>query len=182
MREEDRTQLVFVISGVKNSGKTTMVERLIPLLSGRGLKVATVKHDGHDYEADVPGTDSYRHFAAGAVGTAIFSPTKFSLVKRTPGMTEEDMIRFFPEADLVLLEGFKWTGYPKIEIVRQGNSALPVCDPKTVRAIATDFLKAEELPEEWKGIPVMDMNHLEELCDVICQEWLYAKKQNEKRN
>ena len=164
-----KTPFVFVISGVKNSGKTTMVERLIPVLSARGLSVATVKHDGHDYDADVPGTDSYRHFAAGSIGTAIFSPTKFSLVKRQAGVNEEDMIKFFPEADVILLEGFKWTAYPKIEIVRNGNSKAPVCDPATVRAIASDFLTPETLPEEYAHIPVYSMDVYEALAEVIVE-------------
>lgn len=63
---------IFAISGVKNSGKTTLITRLLPILSGQGLLVATIKHDGHDFNADVPGTDTYRHFHAGAYGTAIF--------------------------------------------------------------------------------------------------------------
>ena len=61
MREDsvkDDRQLIFAISGYKNSGKTTMIENLIPILTGYGYKVATIKHDAHDFEPDVPGTDS----------------------------------------------------------------------------------------------------------------------------
>lgn len=64
---------LFAISGVKNSGKTTLITKLIPVFRKYGLRTATIKHDGHDFEADVPGTDTYRHLQAGAYGTAVFS-------------------------------------------------------------------------------------------------------------
>ena len=57
---------VLAVCGEKHTGKTTLVERLVAALSARGLRVATVKHDGHEFAADVAGTDSYRHRAAGA--------------------------------------------------------------------------------------------------------------------
>ena len=69
--------VVFAVSGVKNSGKTTLIEKIIPKLKEHGLKVATIKHDGHDFEGDVEGTDTYKHKRAGAYGTAIFSKNKF---------------------------------------------------------------------------------------------------------
>ena len=64
---------VAVICGVKNSGKTTLITRLVRLLSEKGIRTAVIKHDGHDFECDIPGTDSYRIREAGAYGTAVFS-------------------------------------------------------------------------------------------------------------
>ena len=61
---------IFAISGVKNSGKTTLITQILPILSGQGLAVATIKHDGHDFDADVPGTDTYRHCKA-----ALYQPS-----------------------------------------------------------------------------------------------------------
>lgn len=69
--------LILAVCGVKNSGKTILIQKLIPLLQNQGLKVAAVKHDGHDFEPDVPGTDSHSFWKAGAVGTAIFSDSKY---------------------------------------------------------------------------------------------------------
>ena len=60
--------LILAVCGVKNSGKTILIQKLIPLLQNQGLKVAAVKHDGHDFTPDVPGTDSHRMKAAGAFG------------------------------------------------------------------------------------------------------------------
>ena len=104
---------VFAVSGYKNSGKTTMVTRLIPELTKRGYKVAVIKHDGHDFESDVPGTDSYRHQKAGAYGTAVFSKNRFLVTKECQGITERELFAAFPEADIILIEGLKNSSYPK---------------------------------------------------------------------
>ena len=104
---------VFAVSGWKNSGKTTMITRLVPELVRRGYKVAVIKHDGHDFESDVPGTDSYRHQKAGAYGTAVFSDHRFLITKEYQGITERELFAAFPEADIILIEGLKNSPYPK---------------------------------------------------------------------
>ena len=109
--------LVIAVSGVKNSGKTTLIEAMLPLLAEAGLRVAVIKHDGHCFDPDPPGTDTGRFMAAGAAGTAIFDGEKFKVVKKQP-VTEAFLIAQFPEADLILLEGFKYTPWPKLEVVR----------------------------------------------------------------
>ena len=114
----EQKPMLFAISGVKNSGKTTLITKLIPILTEKGLKVATIKHDGHEFAPDVPGTDTWVHLQAGALGTAIFSDTKFMVVKQEAGVTETRLQEMFPEADLILLEGFKYSSYPKMEILR----------------------------------------------------------------
>ena len=104
---------VFAISGYKNSGKTTMITRLLPELKRRGYRVAVVKHDGHDFESDVPGTDSWRHQKAGAYGTAVFSKNRILITKDWEDVNEKMLFQAFPEADIILLEGMKHSGYPK---------------------------------------------------------------------
>ena len=152
---------IVAISGVKNSGKTTLMEKLIRTLSGRDLQVAAVKHDGHDFTPDVPGTDSWRFGQAGACGYAIYSPYRYQLVRQTQGVCERDFFDAFPEADVILLEGFKDSSYPKIEVVRAGNSDAPVCDPNTLLAVATD------LPLELGGVPVLGLEDVEAMADLI---------------
>lgn len=104
---------VYCISGYKNSGKTTTVTKLIPLLKEKGYRVAVIKHDGHDFEADVEGTDSWKHKEAGAYGTAVFSDHRFLVTKECKGITEKELMEFFPEADIILIEGLKNSRYPK---------------------------------------------------------------------
>ena len=159
-----KNRAIAAISGVKNSGKTTLMEKLIRVLTGRGLQVVAIKHDSHDFTPDVPGTDSWRFGQAGACGYAIYSPWRYQLVRQTQGVCERDFFQAFPEADVILLEGFKDSPYPKIEVVRAGNSTAPVCDPRTLLAVATD------LPLSLDGIPVLGLDDVEVIADLILEQ------------
>lgn len=163
---------IVAISGVKNSGKTTLICRLLEIFKEKGLRVVVLKHDGHDFEPDVPGTDTYRQLQAGAYGTVVFSKGKYMLVKQQPQITEKELLEFFPEADLILLEGFKYSNYPKIEIVRKGNSAESVCNPKRLMAIATN-LDAEErealsIPED---VPLFELDNAKSIAEFILSDY-----------
>lgn len=118
---------VLAVSGLHNSGKTTLLEKLLPALRSRGLKVGVIKHDGHDFTPDVPGTDSYRLREAGAEGVAVYSGQRYLLTEAFR-LTEQDLLALFERHgyDLVLLEGFKDSGWPKIEVVRREISDTPV--------------------------------------------------------
>ncbi len=153
-------QKILAVSGVKNSGKTTLLEKLIPALTARGIRAAVVKHDGHGFAADREGTDTCHLLAAGAMGAAIFDGEKFQAVKYA-AVTESDLIALYPEADLILLEGFKWTDYPKIELVRKGNSEAPVCAAETLIALVTDT--AARVP----GVPTFDYSDVDALANHI---------------
>lgn len=111
--QDKKKPFVFAVSGYKNSGKTTLITKLIPALTKRGYRVAVIKHDGHDFESDVPGTDSYRHRQAGAYGTAVFSNKRFMVTKECQKITEQELFLAFPEADIILIEGLKNSTYPK---------------------------------------------------------------------
>ena len=160
-------QKILAVSGVKNSGKTTLLTKLIPALRARGIACAVIKHDGHGFAADREGTDTCRMLAAGATGAAIFDGEKFQAVKYA-AVTERELFSLYPEADLILLEGFKWTDYPKIEIVRKGVSASPVCDPDTILALVTDT--DARLP----GIPTYAMDDIAGIAARIEQEVRHA--------
>lgn len=165
----------FAVSGVKNSGKTTLITKLLPVLTGRELKVATIKHDGHDFQTDVPGTDTFAHFQAGAYGTVVFSEHKFMVVKKQPEearaeqMTPEQLASWFPEADLILLEGFKDSGYPKLELIRGTNSSDCVCRGRNLRAVVTDLAPGavKGLPE---GVPVFGLEDVESIAEFILKD------------
>lgn len=104
---------IFAISGEKNSGKTTLIEAMLPIFKEKGIKTAVIKHDGHSFEPDVPGTDTFRFLKSGAQGTAVFDSEKFMLVKYC-SLSETELFKAFPEADLILIEGLKHSSYPKI--------------------------------------------------------------------
>lgn len=169
MREINKLkkQSIIVICGVKNSGKTTLITKLIPKFTSLGYKVATIKHDGHDFDADVEGTDSYKHKQAGAYGTAVFSKNKFMVVKEQKETDESELIKLFPEADIIFLEGFKNSVYPKVEIVRKGNSCESVCNKDNLIAIASDIENNEKnLDLENK---IIDLNNIDKIVEKIIQ-------------
>lgn len=159
---------LFAVSGVKNSGKTTLITKLIPIFKKYGLCVATIKHDGHDFEADVPGTDTHAHMQAGAHGTAVFSKTKYMIVKQEEKVSEQGLAEYFPEADIILLEGFKYSGYPKLELVRKGNSEGSVCHNQGLIAIVSDF---DVKQNRNKAVPLLDLNDPEEVAEFILDYW-----------
>lgn len=130
--------IVVAVSGVKNSGKTTLIGQLIPALRQQGLETAVIKHDGHSFSPDTPGTDTRRFWDRGAAATAVFDEEKTALVCRGQVAPERLVEAFSPLADVILLEGFKYSAYPKIELVRQAVSTAPVCDPATVLAYVSD--------------------------------------------
>lgn len=163
MKEKNKPVLIAV-SGVKNSGKTTLIEKLIPKLNSEGLKVATVKHDGHDFDADIEGTDTFKHRKAGAYGTAIFSKNKFMVIKEQKNTYENELISYFDDCDVILLEGFKFSDYPKIEIVRKGNSSESVCKKENLLAVVSDI---EELKSNNGDLRVIDINDIDSIVELL---------------
>ena len=128
--------------GRSNTGKTTVIERLIPILRERGLKVAIIKHHPHDFEIDKPGKDTYRYKQAGAKIAILASPHKVAVVADTETeLTLEEIIaRYIHDADLLIVEGFKREEIPKIEVFQRKEGAnIPVCaGDKNLIAVITD--------------------------------------------
>ncbi len=115
----------IAIVGRHNSGKTTLVVKLIEELASRGYDVGSVKHHHHDrFEIDIPGKDSYRHRHAGATETVIACPGQIARVKTTEGEMEcADIVASMPGHDIVIVEGYRKSGLPTIEVMRQENRA-----------------------------------------------------------
>ena len=163
-----KKQKIIAVSGLKNTGKTTLITGLIPFFKEKGLSVSVIKHDGHNFEPDVPGTDSFFIRRAGADGVAVFSESRVMVIKERTDVSEEDLIRAFPDADLILLEGFKYSDYPKIELVRRGISEGPVCDPRYLLALVTDF-SYKDLPAVYRQVPLFspDMEDVGRLAEYL---------------
>ena len=113
------------IVGRHNSGKTTIIEKLIAELVARGLDVGSVKHHSHaGFEIDYPGKDSYRHRAAGASETVIAAPGQMARIKTLEGEMEcHDIVRTMPGHDIIVVEGYRKSGLPTIEVMRAANEA-----------------------------------------------------------
>ena len=158
------SQPVLGVTGWKNSGKTTLVERLVAELVRRGRRISTVKHAHHDFDIDVPGTDSFRHRQAGASEVAIVSARRWALMHELRDEDEPPLAsvlsRLAP-CELVIVEGYKREGHPKIEARRLGardTTPLSARDPSIV-AVAADHAQPGET------LPVFDIDDIAAIAD-----------------
>ena len=138
-KKKASTPFVSVV-GNSGSGKTTFLEKLIPELIGRGLKVGTIKHDVHGFEMDKPGKDSWRHKHAGASATVISSPYQIGMVMDVMyDHKPDELLPIFNGMDIVLTEGYKRGEHPKMEIFRTQITNEPLCKSDTsLLALITD--------------------------------------------
>jgi molybdopterin-guanine dinucleotide biosynthesis protein B len=123
---------VTAIIGRQGSGKTTLIERLIPAIRGRGLTVSTIKHTHHhQFELEPPGKDSHRHRAAGAAEVILASDAGWARIASSPRPASlEALLAELRPVDLVLVEGFKQLEWlRRVEVFRGPGSPLAVEDP-----------------------------------------------------
>jgi molybdopterin-guanine dinucleotide biosynthesis protein B len=159
------TPIVAVV-GWKNSGKTTLVTRLVAELTARGLSVATVKHAHHGFAIDVDGTDSARHREAGARQVAIVSSARIAVIKETgpgPEPRLRDAIAMLDPCDVLVVEGFKSAPVSKIEIRRRASaSQVPLApDDPWVVAIVADHAT------DGAGRPVFEIDQIGAVADFV---------------
>jgi len=129
---------IICVSGLKNSGKTALIEALIPLLAKEGVRTAVIKHHGHGFAGEIPdrpGTDTYRFLAGGAYGTVIYDDETFAMVKRETASIDS-LIALFPDADLILIEGAKAGDFPRVAMLRAGQPL--TSDEATLLCAVTD--------------------------------------------
>lgn len=126
--------------GRSNSGKTTFIERVIPELVRAGYKVATVKHAGHGFDLDTEGKDSWRHKQAGASSVVILSKGSMAVFADVSDQLKVEDVRdrlLDDTYDLIIAEGWKHEGYPKIVIVRDQLGEVPI-SPEGLLAVVSD--------------------------------------------
>lgn len=158
---------IVCIVGKSNSGKTTLIERLIPALRSRGYRLATIKHAGHDFDMDRPGKDSHRHKCAGAEAVMVAGPNRIALFRDVASPRLDELAGYFPDVDLILTEGYKRADQPKIEICRAARSETPLClgDPSLV-ALVTDCVAPAA------DIPVFSLDDVDALADLVEHRFL----------
>ena len=139
---------ILSIIGKSNSGKTTLLEKLIPELKRRGYRVATIKHHTHPgFEIDQPGKDTWRHAQAGSDHVIIAAPDKIASIRRLEHeLTLDEIAAQVTDVDLILSEGYKRAGKPAIEVVRLANGLELVSQPPQLIAIAADTRLDTSLP------------------------------------
>jgi len=157
---------VYGIVGRKNAGKTHLVERLVRAATRRGLVVSTVKHAHHAFDIDQPGKDSHRHREAGAREVIVSSALRYALVHEHRGDAESslpELLARLSPCDLVLVEGFKSSSHPKLEVYRSTCVEQPLCGADaTIEAIAVDAGTAVDT-----GLPRLPLDDTEAVLDFI---------------
>jgi molybdopterin-guanine dinucleotide biosynthesis protein B len=156
---------VIGLAGWSGSGKTTLLTKLIPLLVGRGLKVATLKHAHHAFEVDHPGKDSHEHRKAGASEVIVSSARRWVQIHevgREDEATLPQLLRRLSPCDLVLVEGFKRQKHPKLEVFRHAVGRAPLHpDDTRIVAVASD----QSFPDA--SIPVVNLDDIARIADII---------------
>lgn len=156
------TPPIVCFVGRSNSGKTTLIERLILELTGEGYRVATIKHAGHGFDLDTEGKDSWRHKRAGASQVVVLSKGSLAMftdvAEELP--VEEIRDRFInKDIDLIIAEGWKSQGYPKVIVVRE---ELQEVDVSLEGLIAVASIKPISVDVPW-----FDRDDVQSLANLI---------------
>jgi molybdopterin-guanine dinucleotide biosynthesis protein B len=156
---------VLGIVGWSGAGKTTLITQLIPLLSRRGLRVATLKHAHHAFDVDQPGKDSYEHRKAGACEVLVSSARRWVQMHEVGEGAEAalpELLQRVSPCDLILVEGFKTANHFKLEVFRQANGKPSLhSDDTRILAVASD----QAFPDA--RITVVDLNDIPAIADVV---------------
>jgi len=158
---------IISIAGKSNSGKTTLLEKLIFELNSRGYKIGSVKHTHDGFDFDKPGKDSWRHKRAGARATLVVTDTKIALVKEDTRPDIDKMQTFLGDMDLILAEGFKKHPLKKIEIFRiDSDHKEPMClqDPNLIAFVTDSGYRPQ--------VPVFGLNDVQEIASFIEKNYL----------
>jgi len=157
---------VVVFAGKSDSGKTTLIEKLIAEIKSRCYRVGVIKHTAHGFDMDQPGKDSWRHQKAGADTVLLAAPDSLAMIKKQASAPLDDLLTYFEGMDLVLVEGFKLAEKPKIEILRAASNAVPFCrGDRNLIALVTDT-------DTDLGVPRFDLNDISRIADFLEEKFL----------
>lgn len=162
---------IITIVGKSDSGKTTLLEKLISSLVRRGYRIGTVKHAHDGFEMDTEGKDSWRHRKAGAGGTLVITEGKVAMVKDDRASDIEKMETYLSDMDIILAEGFKRQDLPKIEVFRALSvHKTPLCmEDKNLIAFVTD--------SDYKpNVPIFGLEDIDRIADFIESRFLKKGK------
>jgi len=151
------------------TGKTTLLEKVIPELRAMGFRVGLIKHAHHDFDIDIPGKDSWRLRQAGATQVMVASRKRWALITEYPTAHAEPKLNELLQQldttllDLVLVEGFKHELFPKIEL-RRSELDRPEIYPEDVHVIAM----AHDAPADYPcPLPLLDINQPRQIAQFI---------------
>lgn len=172
--------------GRHNSGKTTLLVRVIAELVARGINVGSIKHHGHrGFDIDIPGKDSYRHREAGSSDVVVVSPDLMARITELDHEVEcSDIVDTMPDHDIVIVEGFRQSGLDVIEVLRAGNerdisAADEFCETGTVRdvapvAVVSDIERVRSAAKR-QGVRSFGLDDIESIADYLQAEYVRPK-------
>ena len=157
--------VVSIVGRHSNSGKTTLLVKLISEAKRRGWRVAAVKHDVHGFEMDKPGKDTWRFAQAGADVVAISSPQKMAMLEVVhEERTLDQVLERIQDVDLIFTEGYKHEKKPRIEVFRSEVHVELYSQPEELIAIASDVSFDE-------GVPCFDLEDAVGICDFLAEKY-----------
>ncbi len=162
----NKKPVISIVSSVSNLGKTTLIEKIVKVLKNRGYKVGVIKHDAHQFQIDYPGKDSYRFTEAGADNVVITSDNKVAMIKKIEKRESiEELLGLFQDVDIVIVEGFKESAFPKIEVYRKSKDSHLLY--RDFENNFTNFIAVAADEKMKLDIPVLDLNNADEIADFI---------------
>lgn len=169
-QQQSNHPAVVSFAGFSGSGKTTLVEQVIRLLTEKNYKVGAVKHEGHHFDIDKPGKDSWRMTQAGAAVTVICDNEKLAMIRQHEAAPSPDAViaDYFNGMDIVIIEGWKSSAPNRIEVHRRETGHAPLClqpDARGFVAVATDTALDTSLP-------LLDINNPPEVVEFIVSTFL----------
>lgn len=157
--------VISIVGGKSNSGKTTLLEKLIREAKRRGWRVATLKHDVHGFEMDQPGKDTWRHAQAGADVVAISSPQRIAILESVVDeQSLDEVLARIHGVDVIFTEGYKHGNKPKIEVYRSAVHQELFSKPEELLAIASDISFDN-------GIPCFGLDDAQGICELIQEKF-----------
>jgi molybdopterin-guanine dinucleotide biosynthesis protein MobB len=159
------------VIGKSGSGKTTLIQKLIRELNRRGYKLATVKHHSHaGFEIDTPGKDSWRFAQAGAQQVVIAAPDKFAAYwKLDHELSLDEIVAEIHDVDLILVEGYKNSKKPSIEVLRASTNQELIGSPEQLIAVVSD------LPLD-VGVPLFRLDDIQGIAEFIEKRFLQERR------
>ena len=159
---------VFGFTGYSGSGKTTLIEQLIPRMVMEGLRVSLIKHAHHGFDIDKPGKDSFRQREAGASEVMLISDRRWVLMHELRGAPEpslDEQLRRMSPCDVVLVEGFKFSSIPKIEVHRPANGKPLIAEAANLNIVAR--ASDVKMPQQPGMQPWLDLNDPDGITEFV---------------
>lgn len=153
---------VISIVGYSNSGKTTVLTKIIAEIKARGYKVAIIKHHKGDFDIDHEGKDTYEHMKAGADTTILSSPNKFAIVSKVESEKKlDELISYIEDVDIIITEGYKKEKKPKIEVFRKLNNS------ERIKGIEKELIAIVSDDDITEDIPKFSLKDIKSIVDFI---------------